>query len=72
MKIVSTQTINDVQVTAVEQPSEDGLLITHEGLVEAMSQPYKGMTPEQILEASVRRYQRILSENSELVAQFVN
>lgn len=69
---ITTQTINDVQVTTVEQQTEDGLLITHEGLVEAISQPYKGMTPEQILEASVRRYQRVLSENSALVAQFVN
>jgi hypothetical protein len=66
------QFVNGVRVVTTEVETDDGVVATHEGLVEAVEAEWRGLTPDQLRERLAARYRSLVRDHIALVEQFVN
>ncbi|SFM38235.1 hypothetical protein [Rugamonas rubra] len=63
--------LNGVLVVTTEWTAGEWTFWKFDGLDEALMQPYKGMSPAEVLRLIDEKNRKILEENKEMVAQFV-
>mgnify|MGYP006390047453 CR=1 FL=1 len=64
--------IHGVRVVTTEVKTDDGVVRTYEGLLEAMRRPFQNLPPQEVLRQISEKNREILRDNQDIVGHFVS